>query len=138
MAATAPPDTWAPKPGVGALPLSTRPWAITAATPKPSKRVASAAPPTTSGLRVLGASAKYFTDRLQVGGERRLELAATVVGGMVERQAVGVQERSAHGQRSSPPTVAGVAHHRVVDGGQVDPDLVGTAGLKVALDEGEG
>src|SRR5437588_4494858 len=131
MADTAPPDTCAPNPGVGEVPLSTRPWATTAATPKPSRRVATAAAPSTSGLRVVGASAKYFTDGLQVGGELGLEAAATAVGGMVEGHAVGVQERSTHGQRSSPPPVAGVAHHPVVDGRQVDADRAGAPRLPV-------
>ena len=54
---------------------------------------------------------------------------------MVEAQPVSVEKRSVGRQRGPLPTIAGVAHQGVADGGQVDPHLVGPAGLQPALDE---
>ena len=51
---------------------------------------------------------------------------------MSEAQALGVQERTIHRQRLPRAAVAIVADHGVIDGREVDPDLVGAAGLEPA------
>src|SRR5687767_11175320 len=97
-----------------------------------------------SSSRSLGAaagaagSAELATDGLEVGRQRGGEGDRLARRRMRERQLEGVQEGPGAGQRGPDAAVAGVTEHRVGDGGQVHPDLVGATGLQPALDQRRG
>jgi hypothetical protein len=54
----------------------------------------------------------------------------------VEEQAARTEQLSGSGRPGLGAPIAVVADHRVTDGGQVDADLVGAAGVEGGLDEG--
>src|SRR4051812_11200562 len=118
--------------------LSTRRWAMRAAKPTPSTSTRRAAAPQIRCSRLMrgccsgccgSGSVETLTHLLQVGGQRGLEPAARAVGGVVEGELVGVEERTFHGQ-SVATTVAGVPDHGMADGSQMHTHLVGATRLQ--------
>ena len=81
-----------------------------------------------------GAAARRERGADRANRTARDATAATdsAAGRYVERQLLGVQERATDGKGLAHAVIAVVAHHRMADGGQVDPDLVGAAGLEPA------
>ena len=71
----------------------------------------------------------------QLGGQGRLEHETLPRRRVVERKSLRVEERPARRERAARTAVAGVAHDRMADGGEVDADLVGPAGLEPARDK---
>src|SRR5688572_881131 len=84
------------------------------------------------------AAAKAREQIFEIGREWRFEDQLSIVGGMIEAEAEGMQGLAAEGdrtQRVRTVDVAFLADQGVAAKARLDPDLIPTTGLKPHLDE---